>query len=492
MLGQHYINGRWQTGMGKKFTSENPATGEIIWEGTVARDEEINLAIVAGKKALIEWADLSFDKRLQYLERFNEIIKQKQSMLSEVLSQETGKPIWEATTEMTAMIGKLPISIDAYQQRCKEMTKETPTGLSTTEHRPLGIMAVYGPFNFPAHIPNGHIIPALMAGNVVVLKPSELTPLISEKILECWHEAGLPPGVINLVQGDPETGAILSKHTDINGLLFTGSYKTGQKIAKQFAEYPEKMLALEMGGNNPLVVCRVTDNNINAAVYQTIQSAYITAGQRCTCARRLILIKNPENEKFLSALIAGIRNIKIGAYTNKPEPFMGPVISNNAAKKILDSFEGLIAKGAKSLINMQRIQEQLPFLSPGLLDVTPIQKQNLPDEEIFGPVLQVMWVENFAAAIIEANRTQYGLIAGILTDDESEYQEFKKRVRAGLINWNRATTGSSSNAPFGGIGHSGNYRPSGYYAVDYCAYPLATLTVKTLELPKSLAPGIEL
>jgi succinylglutamic semialdehyde dehydrogenase len=490
MLGQHYINGQWQTGKGKIFTSENPATGEIIWQGTAATEEEIQLAVSAAKKALPEWSDLPFEKRLHYLEHFNEILKQQQSVLVEILSKETGKPAWEATTEIAAMMGKLPVSIEAYRQRCQEMIKETPTGLSTTFHRPLGIMAVYAPFNFPAHIPNGHIIPALLAGNVVILKPSELTPLVSEAIMEYWHEANLPPGVMNLVQGDGDTGATLSKHPDINGLLFTGSYKTGRKIARQFADYPEKMLALEMGGNNPLVVCRVADKNRTAAVYHTIQSAYITAGQRCTCARRLILIKNTENEQFLEALIATIRNIKIGAYTEKPEPFMGTVISNNAAKKILDSVEGLMALGAKPLVNMQRIHDNLPFLSPGLLEVTSIK--NLPDEEIFGPVLQVIWVEDFAAAILEANRTQYGLIAGILTDDEAQYKEFNKRVRAGLINLNRATTGSSSHAPFGGIGHSGNYRPSGYYAVDYCAYPLATLTVKTLELPKSLSPGIEL
>lgn len=488
MLGKHFINGQWKEGGGKPFNSENPATSETLWQGKEASSTEILEAVLAAKNAFLDWSGLSFKKRLNYLENFVNILKKQQEQLTKVLSKETGKPLWEATTEISAMINKLAISVESYTERCKETWQETSSGLSVVSHKPHGVLAVFGPFNFPGHLPNGHIIPALLAGNTVVYKPSELTPWITEEIIHCWENAGLPAGVINLVQGGVETGVCLSKERALDGVLFTGSFKTGQQLSKYFAECPEKILALEMGGNNPLIIGPL--ENIKAAVYQIIQSAYITAGQRCTCARRLILIKSPENKKLLEALISAIKTIQVGAYTEKPEPFMGPIISNKACDQILTSYNNLIDMKAQPLVPLERKKANLPFLSPGLLDVTAVSL--LPDEEIFGPLLQVIWVDNFEAALAEANRTKYGLAAGLLADDEDLYLQFKKKVRAGILNWNRAITGASSHAPFGGIGHSGNHRPSAYYAADYCAYPVAHLEEKNLELPQRLSPGLQI
>lgn len=487
MIGKNYINGQWVTGTGKVFSSEDPATGTIIWQGAAGGCSDIANAIQAAKNAFREWAILSFDKRVTFLECFIKEIEEKRSLLSETIALETGKPLWEANLEISAVISKLPISIGSYQERCRKVIKQTPVGLSFTYHKPHGVIAVCGPFNFPAHLPNGHIIPALLAGNVIIFKPSELTPLVSEIIMECWQKAELPPGVINLIQGSIETGENLIKDRDIDGVLFTGSFKTGQVLSKYFADFPEKILALEMGGNNPLVVSNIS--NIKAAVYQVIQSAYVTAGQRCTCARRLIVQKNVDNERFMEKLITSIKAIKISAYTERPEPFMGPVISSQAAKRIIDSYNFLVKSGAKVLVPLELIDKKLPFLRPGLIDVTEVS--NRIDEEIFGPLLQLTWVNDFKTAVQEANRTAYGLAASILTDDEALYHQFKTMVRAGIVNWNRATTGASSNAPFGGIGHSGNHRPSAYYAADYCAYPVACLEEKQLVLPKTLSPGIE-
>lgn len=486
MNGRNFIGSRWLEGLGSDFTSENPATGEIIWRGFCADHEQINKAVHFAKSAFPIWSEFSLEKRITYLEKFTEELKSNRAILAATISEETGKPLWESDTEVSAMINKLPISIKAYHDRCQERSQMTPGGLSVTRHRPHGVIGVLGPFNFPGHLPNGHIMPALLAGNTVVFKPSDLTPWVAEKIFSCWEKAGLPEGVINLIQGGRETGELLSKHSDLNGLMFTGSFKTGHAISNIFSEKPEKILALEMGGNNPLVVHEVTD--IKAAALHVIQSAYITAGQRCTCARRLIITKGWQGEKFVEALVEMIKTLKIGPYTEKPEPFMGPVISNLAANHVITAYDLLIHEGAKPLVALQRTQQNLPFLSPGLLDVSVVKAHM--DEEIFGPLLQLTWVEDFEAALLEANKTAYGLAAGLLCDNEDFYKIFLNKIRAGVINWNKPLTGASSAAPFGGLGHSGNHRPSAYYAADYCAYPVASLEERVLKMPDEYPPGI--
>lgn len=474
--------------------SQNPATDEILWEGCEASKVQVDLACQAAEKALTEWSPLSFEKRLEMLNRFQKIIEMKRQALSEILARENGKPLWEAESEIGAMIHKLPIAVEAYHERCPEKMTATATGSAWVKHRPLGVLGVFSPFNFPAHLPNGHIIPALLAGNTIILKGSPLTPLVSETIIKCWEEAELPPGVINLLQGGASVGSGLVEHQKLKGILFTGSYKTGQSINLSMAQMPEKILALEMGGNNPLVVHDENhdlndEHALDAAVYHTIQSAYLTSGQRCTCARRLIVTRSQNGERFIEKLSAAIGKIVVGPFHQKPEPFMGPVISKEAKARILKSYRTLVQQAAEVLVEMRDLGGQTgSFLSPGLIDVSRVK--NREDEEIFGPLLQLIWVKDFKAAITEANNTTYGLAAGLLTKEEKLFQQFFNEVQAGIINWNRPTTGASSQAPFGGIGRSGNYRPSGYYAADYCAYPVASLLEKCLKLPEKFSPGL--
>ncbi len=488
MSGKLFIKQEWQEGKGELFSSVNPATSEVIWQGKSAEKTQVNQAVEAALKAFPAWTQLSVETRIPYLERFSEELKKARKELQETISKETGKPLWEADTEVGAMINKLSISLEAYKERCQEHAGATNAGYSITRHRAHGVIAIFGPFNLPGHLPNGHIIPALLAGNTVVFKPSELTPLVAEKVFECWEKAELPQGVIGLIQGGADTGKLLAQHRGIQGLFFTGSAKVGQELLKSFGTLPGKILALELGGNNPLVVHRVKD--LNAAAYTIIQSAYITAGQRCTCARRLIMPRGKEGNEIVDALIAMCKTLKVGPYFDTPEPFMGPVVSNAAAKRILDSYQNLRDQGAKPLLHMQRIHNDLPFLSPGLLDVTPVQQRQ--DEEIFGPLLQLIWVNDFEEALLEANNTSYGLAAGLLCDDQDLHQQFLNTLRVGIMHWNRPLTGASSRAPFGGVGQSGNYRPSAFYAADYCAYPVASLEEKTVQFPKNISPGISL
>ena len=297
---KHYINGQWLTSKGDSFVSENPATGASLWQGNSAEQTQVDEAVAAAMTAFPSWSRLSYQQRSKYIAVFIEAIKIHQEKLGETIHLETGKPHWESKTEVASMIGKAAISEKAYKKRTGSEFFDNEGIRISLNHRAIGVFAVLGPYNFPAHLPNGHIIPALLAGNTLVFKPSELTPLVGELMIKCWIEAGLPPGVLNLLQGGRNTGELLTSNEAIDGVLFTGSSKTGAAIHRQFGGKTEKMLALEMGGNNPLVVARV--KNAKAAVYNIIQSAFISAGQRCTCARRLILLKSTENQKILALL----------------------------------------------------------------------------------------------------------------------------------------------------------------------------------------------
>lgn len=481
-----YVDGKWISGAGETFASYNPANGETVWEGHAASAAEVDAAVKAAAAAAPEWAALSIEKRIPYLEAYKNALEKNKEKLSEAISKEVGKPLWESKTEVAAMVGKIAVSIDAQRKRCPEITQEHPNGKLVTRHKPHGVIAVFGPFNFPGHLPNGHIVPALLAGNTIVFKPSEYTPLSSVITMQCWEEAHLPQGVLNMVLGARPTGKALAEHPRIDGLFFTGSWPTGKHFAEQFAAQPGKILALEMGGNNPLYVDDVADPR--SAAYITIQSAYLTAGQRCTCARRLLVPSGAKGDAFLTELVNMVKGIAVGPYTAVPEPFMGPVISARAAQQLLEAQQKLIKMGGTPLLEMRLLENGTGLLSPGLIDMTAVP--NRPDEEYFGPLLQVVRVPNFSAAIEEANRTAYGLSAGILSDSRERYEEYLHQVRAGVINWNAQMTGASSQAPFGGLGCSGNNRPSAYYAADYCSYPVASTEGGALHIPDVPMPGI--
>lgn len=483
----HYINGQWVDGEGDAFDSTNPVNGETAWSGQGATELQVNQAVDAAQIAFQHWALLSVNERLQYLNRYCDLLKENKADVALTISQEMGKPLWESMTEVGAMINKLKVSEQAYQQRTGVTMKEVNDSRMVTAHRPHGVVGVFGPFNFPGHLPNGHIIPALLAGNTVVFKPSSLTASVGQKMIELWEAAGLPAGVVNLVQGRVDTGQALSR-ANIDGLFFTGSYATGLLLHQQFSDKLDKILALELGGNNPLIVDDVDD--IKAAAYHTIQSAFITSGQRCTCARRLMVPEGAAGDAFIDELIRQTKAITVGKYDAKPDVFMGSVVNAASAKQCLLAHNHLIQRGATSLLEMQRLDLSDAFITPGILDVTSLN--DLPDEEVFGPLLQVIRVKNFEDAITQANATNFGLAAGILSDNKAKFQQFYLRSRAGIVNWNKPTTGAGSDAPFGGIGHSGNHRPSAYYAADYCAYPVTSMQAEILTIPDSLMPGIRL
>ncbi|NBW75395.1 MAG: succinylglutamate-semialdehyde dehydrogenase [Sphingomonadaceae bacterium] len=459
-----------------ELISYEPATGAELWRGSHGNVDEI---VSRARRAWPAWAAQPLSTRMELVRRFANEVRKDSDKLATMIARETGKPLWEARTEVESVVGKVEISIRAYAERTAQRKLDNAMqGTAALRHKPHGVMAVLGPYNFPAHLPNGHIVPALIAGNAIIFKPSEKTPATAELLVQCFHRAGISAAVVQLLIGGPAEGQALVAHDGIDGVLFTGSAHTGIAINRKLATRPDKILALEMGGNNPLVVWDTPKITDAAAI--VVQSAFTSAGQRCTAARRLI-VKSTMYEPLMAEVKRLADRIIVGAPFDDPSPFMGPVIDNESADGLTESFLYLLSHGGKAIKHLIRPRDDLPFLSPAIIDVTGVKDK--PDVELFGPLLQVSQASDLDEAIAEANNTRFGLSASLVGGTPQEYNRFWANVRAGVINWNRPTNGASSGAPFGGVGLSGNHRPSAYYAADYCAYPVASTE---MEQPRAM------
>ena len=481
-----WINGEWITGQGARREKSNPVNHDVLWQGFDADSAQVEAAYQAARAAFPAWARQPFSARQAIVEKFAALLESNKEELTTIIARETGKPRWEAATEITAMINKAAISVKAYHTRTGEQHTEMADGAATLRHRPHGVLAVFGPYNFPGHLPNGHIIPALLAGNTLLFKPSELTPWIGEAVVKLWQQAGLPAGVLNLLQGGRETGQALSALPGLDGLLFTGSANTGYQLHRQLAGQPEKILALEMGGNNPLIV--EDPDDIDAAVHLAIQSAFVTAGQRCTCARRLLVKRSAAGDAFLKRLVEVASKLIPADWDAEPQPFFGGLISPQAAEQVYQAWQEHEARGGKTLLAPRLLAAGTSLLTPGIIEMTAVG--NVPDEEVFGPLLCVWRYDDFDDAITLANNTRYGLACGLVSPQREKFDRLLLEARAGIVNWNKPLTGAASTAPFGGVGASGNHRASAWYAADYCAWPMASLETADLTLPQSLSPGL--
>ena len=450
-----------------QIVSYEPATGNELWRGAPG---DVTETVARARRAWPAWAAQPLATRIELMRRFANEVRKEADKFAELIARETGKPLWEARSEIEGVINKVDVSVSAYAERSAQRKLNSALkGTSAVRHKPHGVMAVIGPFNSPAYLPNGHIVPALIAGNAVVFKPSEKTPASGAFLVNCFHKAGISAGVVQLLIGGPQSGQDLALHDGIDGVLFTGSTQTGIGINRRLAVNPGKIVALELGGNNPLVVW---DTPIIAdAAVLVVQSAFTGAGQKCTSARRLI-VKDTMFDALMTEVKRLADRIIVGAPFDTPSPFMGPVIDADSADALTDSFVWFISNGGKVIRHMTRPRGDLPFLTPGIIDVTAMQER--PDVELYGPLLQVSRVSDFDEAIAEANSTRFGLCASLVGGNPQDYNRFWSNVRAGTINWNRSTNGGSSAAPMGGMGLSGNHRPSAYYAADYCAYPVAS------------------
>ena len=456
-----------------EIVSTDPCTDEVVWRGPTTSPSELDAVMARARQGFRMWSGMSLEDRHRIGRAFADLAKARREVIARLISQETGKPYWETLTEADSVAGKVEVSIRAQAERAGERVGEAAGARARLAHRPHGVVAVIGPFNFPMHLPNGHITPALLAGNAVVFKPSEKTPASGLYLAELWREAGVPAEVLQVAIGGAEIAQTLVGHPETDGVFFTGGVGAGRAIHMALADQPQKIVALELGGNNPLIAWDVTD--VQSAAHLIVQSAYVSAGQRCSCARRLIVAQGAEGERIIEALAALIDKIKVGAPFDDPQPFMGPVIDMASACGLLRA-QGRL--GGRAIRELKPMAPDRPYLTPGLIDVTGIE---VPDQENFGPLLQVIRAPDWEAAINAANATRFGLAAGLLSDDETLYRRFWTEVRAGIVNWNRPTTGAAATAPFGGPGLSGNHRPSAYYAADYCAYPVASLEADSVN-----------
>lgn len=465
-----------------EIISTDPCTGDVVWRGPGCGPGELDEGLARARGGFGAWSARPLAERHAVARRFADLARARREEIAALLSRETGKPLWETLAEADTVAGKIEVSIRAQAERAGERSTQIPGGQARLAHRPHGVLAVIGPFNFPMHLPNGHIAPALIAGDAVVFKPSEKTPASGLLLVELWREAGALEDALQAVIGGPEVAKALVVHPEVDGVLFTGGAAAGRAIHMALADQPQKILALELGGNNPLIAWDVAD--AESAAHLIVQSAFVSAGQRCSCARRLIVPKGAVGEAIVEALTGVMERIVVGAPFDAPAPFMGPVIDLASAQALLEAQDRL---GGRAIAPMRQVEAGRPFLTPGLIDMTGVP---VPDVEHFGPLLKLVRAADWDEAVASANATRFGLAAGLLSDDAARYRDFWSRVRAGIVNWNRPTTGAAATAPFGGPGLSGNHRPSAYYAADYCAYPVASMEAEeaSFRIGTGLAP----
>ncbi len=465
--------------------SVNPARpGDVVWSGTPVAGH-VDRAVAAARSALPAWSSWSLDQRVGVLRRYQELAKERAGAIAELICDETGKALWDCKAEAGLLAGKVDITLATGADTGLSRVSGYGFGMTETKDascwfRPHGVMAVVGPFNFPAHLPNGHIVPALAMGNTVVFKPSDKTPAVGQALAELYQEAlesaGAPAGVFNLVQGAVETSKSLVAHTGADGVLFTGSWPVGRAILEANLDHPGKMIALEMGGNNAAIV--MGDADLHQAVTECVRCAFITTGQRCTCTRRLIVHESVA-EKVISA-VCKAASLLVVDDPRAETVFMGPIVSKESRDAVFAFQDRLARGGGEVLVESTGVPGREGwYLTPSVVRVPRFDidtDDSGCDEEVFGPLLRISVVSSLDEAIGQANATKYGLAASIFTKDAGSIDRFKREARAGCVNVNCGTAGASSKLPFGGLGWSGNHRPAGSFSLDYCAYPVAGMS----------------
>jgi succinylglutamic semialdehyde dehydrogenase len=481
-----YIDGRFlpiaTTQEHATIVARDPAQPERVLWAALPRHEHVDLAVAAARRAFVGvtagggWSRTSFDDRVAAMRRWQALTTRNLERLAGRITDEMGKTLAEGRAEAKLLAEKVDITLDRISMS-RVSDYEVAASSTRSGHcrfRPHGVIAVLGPFNFPAHLPNGHFVPALLLGNTIVFKPSEKTPGVGQLLAELMHEAGLPAGVFNVVQGGAETARRLVAHDDVDGILFTGSWGVGRRILEANLDRPGRIVALEMGGSNPAVV--MPSANLKQAVVECVRAGFATTGQRCTCTRRVIVHERIA-DRFVPLLLKSASTLLIGPGRSAEPLFAGPLVTAGAARAVFEFQQRLAARGGRVLLESTPLDRVGHFATPGIVQVPAFSMQH--DEELFGPLVQLSVVSDLDAAIAQANATRFGLAASIFTNDDAEWLEFSHRVRAGCVNRNTGTAGASSKLPFGGLGLSGNHRPAAAFSVDYCAYPMASMVERS-------------
>ena len=485
-----YIAGRLcepQTPDGELVVVSPADTRDVIarypWSASQVDD-----AVQAAREAFPAFRRLGEPSRRELLFAYQSKLREHRELIALTIAREVGKLLWEAKTEVEAMIGKVDISLGEGARYTA--TEPLATLPGEIRHAPLGVLAVIGPFNFPGHLPNGQIVPALLTGNTVVHKPSEKTPCTATLIARCMHEAGMPAGAFNVVQGDGRVGAALSEHAGIDGVLFTGSVAVGRRIAQANAARPDRLVALELGGKNASIA--LDDCDLERTARAIVFAAFITAGQRCTATSRLFV-----TQAIASRLIARIaeltRGLRIG-YVLEPDVFMGPVISESALDALLTTQAKARLSGYENVVTGAALRVDYPhgfYVRPSVVraESAELEVPGYSDSELFGPDLAVHVVRNEDHALELASRSRFGLTAGVFTASREAFERAVDELRVGVVCWNRPTAGASGRLPFGGVRDSGNHRPAGIVTGLTCTYPVGLMLAPSEAGPLPSWPG---
>jgi succinylglutamic semialdehyde dehydrogenase len=468
-----FIGGRFQSlASGDGIRSCDPADPErVVWSAN-PEPRHVDDAIAAARAAQPAWFALGTEARAAALGRWKVAAEARRERLAALITLETGKIRSEADAEAGLVATKVDITLGPHSSGriAGYEVAAGPSKVGRCVFKPHGVMAVLGPFNFPAHLPNGHIVPALLAGNTVVFKPSDKTPAVGQAMAEIAAAADLPPGVVNVVQGAAGPAAALASHEGVDGVLFTGSWPVGRRILEANLDHPGRIVALELGGSNPTVV--MPDADLRQAVVECARAAFATTGQRCTCTRRIVLHKDIA-DRFIPAFCKVASTLVVGPGESNDPVFMGPMISAAAVDAVMTFQDELHARGGKVLVQASRVDRPGHFVTPGVVLVDRFEVEH--DRECFGPLVQLAIADDLDDCIAQANATRYGLAAAIFTRDDAVWERFLAECRSGCINRNTGTAGASGQLPFGGLGNSGNHRPAGAFSVDYCAYPVASM-----------------
>lgn len=489
-----FINGRFVpvTKGDGEFKDISPADLNDVIMKVGFKHDHIDEACAAAKQAYPQWAMLPLEERKKYLLRVKELFDANVEQMAQLISRDTGKPLWEGVNEAKLLGSKIDITLNHSLKLVAE--ERIPNALPQVDgvirFRSRGVMAVVGPFNFPAHLPNGHIIPALISGNTVVFKPSEQTPAVGQFMAELYERAQLPPGVFNLVQGDGAAGGRLVANENVDGVLFTGSYEVGLKIKQETLNQYWKILALEMGGKNATVVW--DDADLDKAIYETLVGAYMSSGQRCSGTSRVILHPKIADE-FIERFYQSAKKLSIGHWSENT--FMGSLINAAAVEKYIRFQEIANRENCESLMRGKALDLKYKgfYVTPSIHLVKKFDPNSVYQKsEIFGPNVAVHTTDNFDEAMSIVNSSGYGLVMALFSRNKELYEQALFKARVGLLNWNRTTNGASSRLPFGGMGKSGNDRPSAHFAIQYCTVPVASLEDPTAYDPTKVLPGMNL
>jgi alpha-ketoglutaric semialdehyde dehydrogenase len=454
---KNLINGEWVKSSSGKFSpNRNPADlSQILCETPQSTEEEAVAAIQAARKAFPKWKNTPAPQRGRILFRAMKLLQDQLEDLARTLTREEGKTLRDSRGEVQRAINVLEFTAgEGRKLRGATIPSEIPHTFIYTVREPIGVVGLITPWNFPVAIPVWKIAPALVSGNTVVFKPAELTPLCAVKLTEILQEAGVPPGVLNLVLGSGRNvGHAIVNHPDVNAISFTGSNEVGCGIYEQGSKRGIRVQC-EMGGKNPIVI--LEDADLDLALEGVVQGGYGSTGQRCTAASRVI-VQESIAEKILTALVNRIETIRVGDGMNT-ETDMGPLVDENQMKRVLEYIDIGKREGAKLVCGGEQLRnspfDKGLFMQPTLFDHVQASMR-IASEEIFGPVVSVLRANNFEEAVELANAVPFGLSASIYTQDISKAMRFVDLVEVGKVHINSSTIGGEAQAPFGGTKATG-------------------------------------